>query len=301
VLAGDSEFECEAQITRRDGQRIDCLVAARPFLDRNGHTIGIVESFKDITELKASRAAAIRAEQLAAVGQLSAAVAHEINNPINVIINYGQLLNAPSHPHDVRDLGGRIVEEGERVAAIVETLLSFSRRTSKVKMPVSIAKVVRDTITLVGAQLKKDAITLQTDVPDDLPPVDCIPQEMQRVLLNLIDNARWALNQRYPDWHEDKILEITAAVPSCSVGDTEVLVSVHDHGTGIPKAALDKVMNPFFTTKPTGQGTGLGLSIVHDIVSEIGGHVTIASDEGVSTTIRLRLPTATRAAVEEAR
>ena len=129
-------------------------------------------------------------------------------------------------------------------------------------------------------------------MPDPVPPVFCIPQEIQQVFLNIISNARDALNRKHPENDAEKRLEILADIDE-SHGDRWVRVVFRDNGTGIPDGIRDRIMKPFFSTKPKGKGTGLGLSISHDIVRENGGELTIESEFGQSTTVNIRLPEVT--------
>ena len=275
--------ECEAP----DGRIFEHTYT--PFLDIN-HEQKVVVYRRDITEDKASRTAAIHSEQLAAVGELAAGVAHEINNPMNGIINYAQMLVNQERDHgEIREIGGRIVKEGERVARIVASLLSFARRGAQRKIVCSVYELIHESLTLVGAQLRKDAISLKVDVPPDLPKVVCVPQEIEQVFLNLLNNARYALNQRYPRGGAGKVLRIEAREIEGRDGP-QVRVSFRDNGTGIPQEAIGRVTNPFFSTKPKGEGTGLGLSISQDLVRKNAGAMSIESSFGQFTSVNVDLP-----------
>ena len=260
-----------------------------PFRDVDDEQKALVY-LRDITDVRASHAAAVQAEQLAAIGALAAGVAHEINNPINGIINYAQLiLDNECGVHDVREIGGRIVKEGERIARIVASLLSYARRGIQEETATSVEDLVTEALTLIGAQMKKEAIKLDVRFTDNLPRVFCVPQAIQQVFLNIISNARDALNRKFPDNGGDKRLEIFADVEE-SDGHRWVRVVFRDNGTGIPTGIREKVMKPFYSTKPKGQGTGLGLSISNDIVRENGGELIIDSEAGRFTTVNVRLP-----------
>jgi PAS domain S-box-containing protein len=260
-----------------------------PFLDIDDKQKVLVY-LRDITEAKASRAAAVQADQLAAIGALAAGVAHEINNPINGIINYGQMiLDRERDLRDIQSISGRIVKEGDRIARIVASLLSYARRGVQEETATSVEELVSESLTLIGAQMRKEAISLDVQYAEHLPRVFCVPQEIQQVFLNLISNARDALNRKFADSGGDKRLEIVADIDE-SDGNRWVRVAFKDNGTGIPNDIRDKVMNPFFTTKPKGKGTGLGLSISQDIISSNGGLLTIDSEVGRSTTVAVRLP-----------
>lgn len=248
---------------------------------------------RDVTDAKASHAAAVQAEQLAAIGALAAGVAHEINNPINGIINYAQMIiDKERSLQETRRISERIVKEGDRIARIVASLLSYARRGVQEETTTSVEELVTESLTLIGAQMKKEAIALDVRFAEHLPPVFCVPQGIQQVFLNIISNARDALNRKFPDGRGDKRLEIFADVEE-SDGHRWVRVAFRDNGTGISEEIRDKIMKPFFSTKPKGKGTGLGLSISHDIVRDNGGELTVESEVGRSTTVNVRLPEVT--------
>jgi signal transduction histidine kinase len=254
----------------------------------------VVALLRDVTEKKAATAAVMRAEQLAALGELAAGVAHEINNPINGIINYAQILaNKTEAGNPVHDIAARLIKEGDRIARIVEGLLSFARRRHEDKTVISIDQILSDSMTLTAAQLHNDNITVKTDLPGDLPDINAQGHEIEQVFVNIISNARHALNKKFsePCGHDAKILEVAAeTTTSNSNGRPYVRISFKDNGSGIPAAVIDKVMNPFFSTKTEGKRTGLGLSISHGIVEEHNGRLNIESEEGRYTKVVMELP-----------
>jgi PAS domain S-box-containing protein len=250
----------------------------------------VVALWRNVTEKKAATAAIMRTEQLAALGELAAGVAHEINNPINGIINYAQILvNKTQKGDHVHDIAARLIKEGNRIARIVEGLLSFARRRHEDKTLISIDEILSDSMALTAAQLRNDNITINTDLPNDLPGIKAQAHEIEQVFVNIISNARHALNEKFPKSHEDKILEVTAESIT-SNGHPMVRVSFKDRGSGIPAAIIDKVMNPFFSTKTEDKRTGLGLSISHGIIEEHGGRLRIESKEGLHTNVVMELP-----------
>jgi PAS domain S-box-containing protein len=241
-------------------------------------------------KLRASEAETVRASQLASLGQLAAGVAHEVNNPINGIINLAQMLSditgEDSKEHDV---AGRIINEGDRIANIVSSLLSFARHEKDEKMSVSVVDILSDSLSLTRAQLRKDGINVVLDMPSNLPSVIANFQKIEQVFINIINNARYALNQKYSGAHEDNILTIsgkTIDIEGCGY----VRVIFYDSGSGIPDEVMDKIVDPFFSTKPRGKGTGLGLSISHGIISDHGGHLKIESVKEKFTKVIIDLP-----------
>ena len=252
----------------------------------------VVVLLRDITEKKAATAAIMRAEQLAALGEMAAGVAHEINNPINGIINYAQILvNKSGSNSFVNDLGVRMIKEGDRIARIVEGLLSFARQKKEEKAIVSVKNILSDSLALTNAQMRRDNIKVKTNVADNLPPVLAQAQEIEQVFINIISNARYALNKKYPQPHEDKLIDIVVEKQSDN-HRPYVRISFCDYGTGIPTELIDKVCNPFFSTKTEGKRTGLGLSISHGIVNDHDGRLSIDTVEGRYTRICVDLPAA---------
>lgn len=245
---------------------------------------------EEVTEKLSLQAETVRAAHLASLGELSAGVAHEINNPINGIINCAQILvNRCSGQQKEKDICEMIISEGKRVANIVQALLSFAREREGEKKPVHISNIMADSLALTSAHLRRNGIKLTVEIPDDLPVVVAHYQQIQQVFLNLINNAQYALNHKYPKGSKDKSLKITSEMVSVNQREF-VRLAFLDNGTGIPSDILDKVMNPFFSTKPEDKGTGLGLSISHGIIADHGGRLSIESKEGKFTKVMIDLP-----------
>jgi signal transduction histidine kinase len=239
-----------------------------------------------------AEAEARRTGQLAMLGELAAGIAHEVNTPINTIINTSDFLNDDNREELEHD-AGIIKSEGRRIAGIVGGLLSFARRGQGDKTACPVVRIVADTVSLVQAKLRQEQIRLLVEVPDDLPDVQANHQQMLQVVLNLINNAAQALHDKYPDPHPDKIIRLSGELVQTE-RSAMVRLTFHDQGPGIPARLLEQVKTPFFTTKPPGQGTGLGLSVAHGIISDHGGALCLTSIEGVSTTVTIDLPAAQR-------
>lgn len=264
---------------------------ARIVEERTADLHSSTELLKDeINDRRLAEAEALRASHLAALGELAAGVAHEINNPINGIINYAQLLlNKFRRGSKEEDIAHRIIRESDRIAGIVQNLLSFARESKAEKRNVRINDVLFNSLDLIDTQLKKDGITLKTNVPLKLPGIIAQPQQLEQVFLNVISNARYALNQKYTGADRNKVLEIDCN--KMTVKKKQYLrISFHDKGTGIPDGIIHKVMNPFFSTKPGDDGTGLGLSISHSIIKDHQGRFEIDSAEGEYTRVLIDLP-----------
>ncbi|MBI5740160.1 MAG: PAS domain S-box protein [Nitrospirae bacterium] len=265
----------------------------KPVKNTKGRVAGLVLSLIDVTENINLYSELMRAEHLASIGKLAAGVAHEVNNPINGIINYAQiLLNRCEAGGKECDIAGRIIKEGDRIAGIVKSLLSFARGSTDEKRSVHVNEIMSDSLSLTGAQIKKDGINLRVDMPEGLPVILAQPQQIEQVFVNLISNACYALKKKYPEAHSDKILSISAE-PAMVDNKPLVRITFLDNGTGVPEDIRDRIMDPFFTTK-SGDGTGLGLSISHGIIKDHGGAIKIESAEGAFTKIIIDLPSGNR-------
>jgi C4-dicarboxylate-specific signal transduction histidine kinase len=253
----------------------------------------------DITEKMMIEAEIMRASQLASIGELAAGVAHEINNPINGIINFAQIIadktNAGSKENKVAH---HIINEGDRIAKIVASLLSFARSTENDRSSIRFKEVLSESLLMINAQLRKEGTRMKISIPSRLPEIRADFQEIEQVCLNIINNARHTLNVKYPHSHENKNLEIIGEEVKVD-GSPYVRVIFHDHGVGIPKDLMGKIMNPFFTTKPPGSGTGLGLSISYNIIRSHGGNMKIQSVEGEGTKAIIELPAMTKMQIDK--
>jgi len=293
----------EEEITSHDGNIRKIITKKKLYTDKSGEKF-IVGLIRDVTEQKTYEEALMESEakyknlaeqtistsHLASLGELAAGVAHEINNPINGIINYAQILvNSICEGTFEHEISREIIKEGERIADIVSSLLSFARMDKQEKISVSLGDVIFASLSLTGTLLNKDKIKVNIVFPDNLPRIMVQPNQIQQIFLNLLSNSRYALNKKYASSHENKIIKIRAN--EVSINNLPfVKISFYDYGCGIADNILDKIMNPFFTTKPPGQGTGLGLSISYGIISDHGGNISINSKEGEFTEVIITLP-----------
>ncbi len=248
----------------------------------------------DLSPEYARKEAVIRSSRLASMGELAAGVAHEINNLINGTMNYAQVLldQAKDEGRDESEiiLLDRIITEGERIGSVVSQLLGFMRDSGKTEN-INISQAVNDCLSLIGHQLRSDGIKISIDIPDDLPPVMASSQPIQQILLNVLSNARYALNRRYEGADVHKKLEIKGRCLHDERGDV-VELDITDYGCGIPDDVLPHIFEPFFTTKEEGEGTGLGLSISKELAEDNGGSLTVCSRENEFTTVTITLPAA---------
>jgi len=275
---------------RKDGTTFPAIINVYADFDENGQIITTRSIARDVTELQRAEAEALRAAHLASLGELAAGVAHEINNPINGIINYAELISKKSAKESKEhNISERIIMESERIASIVGGLLAFARDNREEKTDVDIHKILSDAFALTEAQLGRDGIHINNNMKNGLPPLLAQPHQIEQVFLNIISNARFALNQQYPGEHPNKILDISGS--KITINDRPyVRIIFRDHGTGIPDEIKDQIMNPFFSTKPAKMGTGLGLSISHGIVNNHGGNIRIESVPGKFTEVIIEIP-----------
>jgi signal transduction histidine kinase len=270
---------------------------------------------KALRELQTAQASLVHAQKMAALGQVTAGIAHEIKNPLNFVNNFAGLsvelldeLKEAARAVGALDPGKRaeiveiirmltgnlekIVEHGRRADGIVRSMLQHSRGSSEERQPTDLNALAEEALNLAyhgaRAQDPNFDIALERDLDSNLAPVDVVPQELTRVLLNLIGNGFYAANKRSRE--SDGTYRPALKVTTREFGES-VEVRVRDNGIGIPPENRDKLFQPFFTTKPTGEGTGLGLSISYEIVTQQhGGTITVDSEVGDFTEFTVRLP-----------
>jgi PAS domain S-box-containing protein len=298
VVRGDApDYRMEKRYVRKDGTLVWVNVNMTVIRDAAGQPLRTMATIEDITDRKRLEVERIELEaqlrqqqKLEAIGTLASGVAHEINNPITGIMNYAQLIADTAEPtSQTAEYAKEIVHETERVATIVRNLLQFARQETQAHSSARPADLVEQTLSLFRAVLRRDQITLTVDVPADLPPIKCRSQQIQQVLMNLLTNARDALNEKYPGYHKDKTIHVSIR-PFEHDGRPWLRLTVADRGPGIPTEIQARIFDPFFTTKPRDKGTGLGLSISHGIVKEHNGMLHFETEVGVGTRFHLDLP-----------
>jgi PAS domain S-box-containing protein len=263
----------------------------------DGYVERVIAVGTDITARREAEAshtkleAVLRQQQrLESIGTLASGVAHEINNPVQGIMNYAELIAGSDDVSDMtREFAEEIGHESQRVATIVRNLLAFSRQEGdRAAAPAKLVDIVEGTLSLIRTVLRKDQIKLHIEIPDDLPSVDCRVQQIQQVIMNLVTNARDAVGERWPDYHEKKRIEILGSSFERD-GQVWLRLTVTDTGGGVPEDAVARIFDPFFTTKGRDQGTGLGLAVSHGIVAEHGGELLLENHPGVSASFHLEL------------
>ena len=295
--------------------------------DRNTLSIMLQESIEDLQkkslviedankaltqtleELKTTQVQLIQSEKMASLGELTAGIAHEIQNPLNFVNNFSEVSNelidemceqlekgnaeeAKAIANEVKMSLEKINIHGKRADGIVKSMLQHSRTSTGKKEPTDINVLADEYLRLayhgLRAKDKSFNAAIKTDYDESIGLVKIISQDIGRVILNLITNAFYAVMEKkklHPTGYEPTVTVSTKKI------DNKIIVEVKDNGTGIPQKAIDKIFQPFFTTKPTGQGTGLGLSLSYDIVTKgHGGELKVETKEGESTAFSVILP-----------
>jgi two-component system NtrC family sensor kinase len=263
---------------------------------------------KTLTDLKSTQAQLIQSEKMASLGELTAGIAHEIQNPLNFVNNFSEVSNelidemkeelkkgnyddANEIADDVKQNLEKIIHHGQRAADIVKGMLQHSRSSSGVKEPTDIIVLCDEYLRLsyhgLRAKDKSFNASMKTDFDNSIGNINIIPQDIGRVILNLITNAFYVVDEKKKSGIEK--YEPTVSF-STKTGNDKIEIRVSDNGNGIPQKVLDKIFQPFFTTKPTGQGTGLGLSLSYDIVKAHGGEIKVETEEGVGARFIIQLP-----------
>ena len=262
-----------------------------------------------LNELKTTQNQLVQSEKMASLGELTAGIAHEIQNPLNFVNNFSEVSNelidemneeiekgdleeAKAIASDIKQNLEKINHHGKRADGIVKGMLQHSRSSSGVKEPTDINALTDEYLRLayhgLRAKDKSFNATMDTNFDENLEKINIIPQDIGRVILNLLTNAFYIVNEK-------KQLDIDGYKPTVSVStkkeENHIIISVQDNGNGIPKKVLEKIFQPFFTTKPTGQGTGLGLSMSYDIITKgHGGELKVKTKENLGSTFIISLP-----------
>ena len=290
-----------------------------------------------LSRLQATQSQLIQSEKMASLGELTAGIAHEIQNPLNFVNNFsevsGELISEAREELDKGDISevksilddlnqnlNKINHHGDRASSIVKGMLDHSRTSSGEKVPTDINKLCEEYIRLayhgMRAKDKSFNVKYETDFQDDIPPINIVPQDIGRVILNLVNNAFQAVQDYIPSKEVNaertqseaeeyqpmiKIKTALAGGPGFNHSKVEVttgvggqrwlIITISDNGPGIPDEIRDKIFQPFFTTKATGQGTGLGLSLSYDIIKAHGGNISVDSDTIRGTLFSIQLPT----------
>lgn len=278
----------EVTVPRRDGADMTFWAQKIPLLDEDGAVDRILSVSIDISALKAAQAqierqqeALHQSEKLTALGSLLAGVAHELNNPLSVVVGQTMLVEDQVDDPEIAARLTKVREAAERCGRIVKTFLAMARQRTPERRKVQLNQTIEDALRLVAYALHSGGVAVERDLAEDLPPVSGNPDELAQVFTNLLVNAEQALSGIET---ERRIIVRTRSADGHSV-----VADIIDTGPGIPDDVRDRIFEPFFTTKPVGAGTGIGLSVCRGIVLAHGGTIDVMSGpEG--TTFRLQLP-----------
>ncbi len=279
VETGEAVSE-DVTVQRRDGRCVPVQVSA------NTLTLGDREVlqgiFRDVSALRKAEERLRQAQKMEAIGLLAGGIAHDFNNLLSPILGYTELalLRLPDD-HPARQGLGKVLAAANRAKDLVRQILTFSRQETSEKRPLRLEPLVRETVQFLLSSIPA-SVELRTDLDPEAGPVLCDPTEIQQILMNLCTNAYQAVG---PD---GGVIEIRLAHP----GGGPVVLSVSDDGQGIAPDVIDRIFEPYFSTKPQGEGTGLGLALVHGIVENHGGRIEVGSELGRGTTVTVYLPAA---------
>ena len=277
--------------TRKDGTTFPVSASIAPIVDEHGRPTHIVSVEQDITEERRLKEQLIHSERLSAVGQRVAGVAHEINNPLQAVMGFSELLINAETRADVRADLEQIRADASRAAKIVHGLLLFARRETLERSVADLNEVARSTLALRSFDYRTRGITVLQEYSVDVPLVVANREQVQQIIVNLLLNAEHAVRS--------SAAAGTISIRTGQLHDGAAFLEIADDGPGVPAGAAGRVFEPFFTTKPVGEGTGLGLSVSLGIAEAHGGSlVLVPSDRGAR--FRLTLPAASLAEGDEA-
>ena len=270
----------ELTYIRKDGSRFPAVVSVTALRDAHNTIIGYLLIGTDNSarrQVEEARARMIQIEKLSSLGTMVGGVAHEINNPLMGVMNYVEYARDKSTDPKSIEVLGSALHEIERIRVIVQHMLIFVRADGDLHASCNVHDAVKRTAALLEGEFKKVALQVQIDLPEHLPRIKCSAGSFQQVLVNLLLNARDAL-QEYPD----PLITISG---NCE--DGKVILSVCDNGPGVNDEIRQKIFDPFFTTKPIGKGTGLGLAVSQQLVEEVGGRLSYVGEQGQGACFQL--------------
>lgn len=282
AIAYEREVQFELETTTGFGAKLTCDLTVLPLKQSRTCIDSVLVLMTDVARMKSLQDGLAQSDRLNVLGGIVAGVAHELNNPVTGILGYAQLLLTTDLDPLTRSRINHMVIEAERCRHIVQNLLTFSARYAANHSPQDINTILNDTVSLLSYQLRVDQIAVDMNLAPDLPPVTADPSDLQRVFLNLINNAHQALMSIEKT---DKRLDVRTQ----RMGDT-ILATIADNGPGVPEDIKSRVFDPFFTTRGVGGGPGLGLSTVYGIVNKQGGRVLLESEEGKGAAFTIVLP-----------
>jgi len=284
ALRGRDVPPFELRLPKAGGGHARLQFSLAPILDSEGRVAGVIAIGQDRTEVRELEGQVIHAEKLATLGQLAAGIVHEINNPLTSISVYGEyllskLVRSGAEPSDLKRVE-RILRSSDRIMSFTRNLLTYARPSKEEAHPIALNSVLEEAVGFCDHSIREARLTVVRDYGEDLPKVNAVPGQLHQVFVNLITNACNAARE------EGGQLRLSTRLH----GHDRIQVELEDDGIGIPPTELNRVFEPFFSTRRKGKGTGLGLSIVKNIVEEHRGTIQIDSEVDHGTTVLMTLP-----------
>ncbi|MBM9518932.1 PAS domain S-box protein [Desulforhopalus vacuolatus] len=281
--------DLEVEFVRAEGTVIYVLLSATAIFDENQKFSGCEGIAKDLTRVRTMMKQLASSEKMASVGQMAAGVAHEVNTPLGVILGYAQLMMDDFSPESEEGQNLEVIErQAKACRKIVADLLKFSRQSESARENILLNEILEDVLAVTEHSLNMDHIKVSRDFDEDLPIIVGDPEKLRQVFVNLVNNARHAMEEQgggklFLSCHYEKERD-------------QVTATIRDTGHGIPKKVMAQIFDPFFTTKSVGKGTGLGLSVSYGIIKEHGGVIEVespvqtADGELKGTALHVKLP-----------
>jgi PAS domain S-box-containing protein len=269
----------EADMRMKSEEVRNCVVSGEILeLPDGKHIMGII---RDVTEQKKMQENLMATDRLASIGELASGMAHELNNPLTAVIGFSELLMEESLPDNIKEDVEMMCREAKRTADVVKNMLTFARRHPATKQPADINNIIVKTLEMRAYDHRLSNILVFQRFEDGLPEIQVDSFQLQQVFLNIIINAEYFMKEAQGKG--------TLTITTQKSGEY-IRINITDDGPGIPKENLNRIFNPFYTTKPVGKGTGLGLSICHGIVTGHGGKIYAESESGKGTSFIIELP-----------
>lgn len=278
-ISGGKLWTGRVENRRKDGAPFFTELVISPIMDAGGHVVGFLGAHRDITEQIILEQQLVRSQRMESIGTLAAGIAHEVGNPLTAISSLVQVLQRTVQEPFATEKLGLINSQINRIAKIIRDLVDFSRPSTHVSKPTDLNQILNDALNIVKYGKKVKDVTFSLDLDGQLPTVRIVPDQIVQVFINVLMNAVDALDGK-PG---------TITVSSRST-DSVIDVAVSDTGKGIPVAEVEKIFEPFYTTKGVGKGTGLGLWVSYGIVKSFNGDILVESIPGEGSLFTIRLP-----------
>ena len=283
VLTGERVINTRIKFRTEKGEIVEALASTDPILDSSRNLQGIITIGQDLTPLRELEAKLLQSERLAGLGQMAAGVAHELNNPLQAIITSSEMVKRRLEELGEKDAARRLeiaIRASERIQRLAKNLMNYARPSTEAPQEIDLKKLVDEVLSFSGYELRRGGVEIENLVPDDLPCLIAVKDQIEQALINLLTNASYACAEK-----NGGRIRIKARVRGQMLE-----IRVEDNGVGISPEHLSRIFEPFFTTKPREKGTGLGLNIVQSIVERHRGKIKVKSKPGEGTVFSLLFP-----------